>query len=238
MIISKRSKKMKKWISMCLVAVLCFTLTPVVFADSFSLRSGIHFGDTIDDVKKKENDLVFQEQSDYTSEVVLEYSGKIAGSEGKAKFYFGDDTKTLLTDVLYEFEISDKSSATALSQKIYDSCIRQYGDPTYEDGLFDLYGKAISSSYFVAAVGQEMGVLKISQDSNYEWVFLDDYDEYVTIDLVLFYKESTSSYYNSGYVIAISYHTFSDEELQGVYDNIQDEINKAQQERDDADNAF
>lgn len=209
---------MKKIMILLLVTMLFFTCQHV-FAEDFTLRNGIVFGDSFEKVKEKET-LSFSSEEDDKSE--LEYKGKIAGIDGRVIYYFDEETGKL-TDMIYKFDSeTSKDPIDSDYSKLYSSLVRKYGTPLSNTGgsLHLITGKAIESG------AGYIGLYKylLSGDGDYrdydEWIVETD-EGSVKIDLFSFYVRSKNyDYYFYNY---LSYHYFSSDELINALQEKQDE---------------
>jgi hypothetical protein len=198
---------MKRLVSVLVSLVLmvsCFS--SALAAEDFTLRSGIKFGDTLEEVLDKEKTLTREGEDGGT------FKGKIAGySDAKCIFSFDDDGK--LIDMRYTFKrnISSRDEMNSVYQKLYDGLKRQYGNPLGNTGgtTHLITGSAIA--VMTAIVGMISYLNGYSGDyADYdEWVIgCDDY--HVKIDIISFYTKSKD--YTYVYYVELSYHCFTDEE--------------------------
>ena len=133
---------MKKIVSLFLVAIIITSLfAGSVYAEDFTIHSGVVFGDTKEDVKAKE-----KLSLEYETATSLVYSGKVAGyDEAKIEYQFYEaDGK--LYDALYKFKyLSNSTSNTARKQReeLEKLLKSKYGEPINKnDGLYySLWGK-------------------------------------------------------------------------------------------------
>lgn len=209
---------MKKLISLCLIMVLCLTLCPFAYADSFTLRNGIQFGDTIDDVKQKEKDLTLEKEDESSDSFTLKYTGEIAGMDGTATFYFDKDEKKL-TDLKYSIETDNLSEMFDIQRKIKDSCIRQYGDPVVldeDETTFPIKGKAIDYAAYAVYMNRQLGEKSYIWDYD-EWVVFGEDGNNTKIESVSYYD--TSNFLGTEYThcyVDVSYSFFTQDELDAI----------------------
>ena len=90
---------MRNFCSLVLVFILLF-VSYTAFAEEFTLRNGIVFGDTLEAVKQKETLTIQSDSEDKTNNVW--FDGTIAGMDGSVRFDFNEDSGKL-TDMLYSF---------------------------------------------------------------------------------------------------------------------------------------
>ena len=233
---------MKKTISiiLCMAIACSFLLCSTASAakdEPFTLRNGIQFGDTIEEVKEKEKELTLDGDVIESADVfTLEYKGTIAGAEGEATFYFDKENKTL-TDLQYEFTSSDSKEIAQIYNKIKDSCNRKYGDALSldEGNVFTITGKAIEYAVFSTYLNSQMGNDSDIVDYG-EWVVYGEDGNNVKIENVVYYNISNfaGSSYPHYYVVA-SYHYFTQEELDSI---LNEKVSSAIAEMNEADSAF
>ena len=163
---------------LCMILLLCST----ALADDFTLRSDIHFGDTMEAILQKETTLT------RTSETSNSFSGTIAGYSGSTcDFAFDDEGK--LISMTYEFDCTSRESTNSHYKTLYDSLVRKYGSPlgNTNGSCHLITGPAMSNmAVWVYLFGTFNGWSADYYDYD-EWsVDCDDY--HVKIDLVSFYE--------------------------------------------------
>ena len=192
-------------------------------ADSdFTLRSGIMFGDTMEDILKKETKL------ERTGEDSNEFKGTVAGySDVTCTFAFDDDEKLKSMEYGFSNACTSRDTMNDVYKKLYDSLYRQYGKPLGNTGgsCHLITGPAITSMslwvYLVGALPDNDG-----DYSDYdEWV-LDVEDYHVKIDIISYYYRNSD--YDYSYFVNLSYLKYTDED----YDNAVDEKRNEQSEVD------
>lgn len=202
---------MKRLVSVLVSLVLmvsCFS--SALAAEDFTLRSGIKFGDTLEDILAKEKTLTRDsDDDDYEGKKSYRFEGKIAGySDADCKFSFDDDGK--LIDMEYLFDSDTRDEMSDVYKKLYDSLKRQYGTPLGNTGgsLYSFTGSTFDSLFAALVVGQYSG-WKVDYVDYDEWVV--DCDGYhVKIDMVSYY---TIAEYLKSYKVVLSYHYFTNEEF-------------------------
>ena len=115
---------MKRLLGMLLcICILLAGQHAAMAAEQFKLRSGIKFGDTIDEIVEEETTLTREDDDSHT------FRGKIAGYDDAACiFSFDDDEK--LEDMQYYFDSSVCYSHDRMADiytKLYQSLVRKYG---------------------------------------------------------------------------------------------------------------
>lgn len=203
------------------VTILLVFLNNIAFAEEFELRNGIHFGDSLDTIVKKETTLT---RSDDTSS---SFVGRIAGfDDSTCDFDVGENDK--LISMNYKFDCYSKDDTTNKYKTLYDSLVRKYGNPEGNTGgNCDLItGPAISSmALWVYLFGELDGWSADYYDYD-EWI-VDLADYHVKIDLVSYYYRNSDFEYT--YSINLSYLKFTDEDYQK-------EIDKKTNEQKEVDN--
>ena len=191
---------------LCMILLLCST----ALADDFTLRSDIHFGDTMETILQKETTLT------RTSETSNSFSGTIAGYSGSTcDFAFDDEGK--LTSMTYEFDCTSRESTNSHYKTLYDSLVRKYGSPlgNTNGSCHLITGPAMSNmAVWVYLFGTFNGWSADYYDYD-EWtVDCDDY--HVKIDLVSFYYRNSD--YEYTYEVNLSYKQYTDAEYQAALD--------------------
>lgn len=191
---------------LCMILLLCST----ALADDFTLRSDIHFGDTMETILQKETTLT------RTSETSNSFSGTIAGYSGSTcGFAFDDEGK--LISMTYEFDCTSRESTNSHYKTLYDSLVRKYGSPlgNTNGSCHLITGPAMSNmAVWVYLFGTFNGWSADYYDYD-EWtVDCDDY--HVKIDLVSFYYRNSD--YEYTYEVNLSYKQYTDAEYQAALD--------------------
>lgn len=210
-------KVMKKRIisSIIIVGVLFSFIHVVSFADSFSLRNGIMFGDSYETVKSKET-MPFNEADDSVLDSgirqVFTGKGKVAGlDDGQIMFRFTPDNK--LYEMKYDYTfISSKETIEYDYETIYNGLVRKYGEPlNYSDGNISLIT--------TIAIDGALGVVGMFNSINAAADYID-YDEWIVelgdgnnikIEIISYY---TGSIDNRKYSLNVGYKMFTDEEME------------------------
>ena len=205
-------KNIIRLVSMLLV--LC-CVTSAFAEEEFTLRSGIKFGDTIEDILEKETTLT-REGDDSNR-----FKGTIAGfKDSQALFSFNDDGK--LEDMCYIFDQfgNDYKSSSDVSDvyaTLYKSVVRKYGSPLGNTGgsVELITGCAVDR---MALVVYLFGGFDGS-DSDYldydEWI-VDCTGGHVKIDLISFYYRDSN--YKYLFEVDLSYHFYTDAEYEKAVD--------------------
>lgn len=110
----------------------------------FEIRSGIHFGDSIDEVKNKEQTLKFDRLEDSNNSLLF-YGGLDNIEHATAIFFF--DKNNVLNDFYYRFwNISEDPIVNEKIYKtVYNNCVKQFGE-SISNGKKYPVGKAVEIS--------------------------------------------------------------------------------------------
>ncbi len=201
-------KNIIRLISMLLI--LC-CVTSAFAEEEFTLRSGIKFGDTLEEIVKKETSLK-QKEKDRNW-----FKGTIAGNkDSEAGFFFDDSGK--LTDMVYVFDQfgKDYKSSEDVSNvyaTLYRSIENKYGSPIGNTGgsLELITGKAISRSAFYIALSKSFDGCDGDYIDYDEWT-VDCSGGHVKIDLMSFYYRNQK--YEYTFEVDLSYHFYTDAEYE------------------------
>ena len=167
----------------CVAIVFCaffHSLAYAVIDSQFPLRSGIHFGDTVEEVKEKEQGLKLKEEKNST----LKYRGLIAGYDGDATFYFDKDEK--LTDLTDHYLFFDADEVAKIYVDIKNLCSEEHGAPlTEEKKPFKIMGKTLELAVLTVTLSRE-AEMKSDIVTYDEWVVFTD-EGMIKIEEVLYY---------------------------------------------------
>lgn len=206
-------------------------------AESFMLRNGITFGDTMEDVLEKETfeiDTIDEENdneeaTDPDAEPV-EYPYSITTVENtlagipESYIYYKFDANKTLKEVDYHFRSSSyKDTIDNDYDKVNEGLIRKYGTPLgYTNGdCYIFTGSAIEGAAIIAYLFEMLDGYGDLRDYD-EWdVEYDDY--HVKIEQVEYYYGS--SYSEIDYCHRMSYTYFTDEDLNAEMDSKKDSQN-------------
>lgn len=207
---------MKRNISCLIIIGMLFSFVHVIsFADSFSLRNNIMFGDSYETVKSKETQPLNKDDDsvlDTGVRQVFTEKGKVAGLDGcTIMFRFTPDDK--LCEMKYDYSfINSKETIEYNYETIYDGLVRKYGNPlNFENGKISL----ITTLAFDGALGI-IGLFKsIDVDADYldydEWIVDLDDGNHVKIEMISFYTGDLS---NRSYNLNVGYKLFSDKDME------------------------
>ena len=222
---------MKRFISIILFIAISLSIITAT-AEGFTLRNGITFGDSMEDVKGKETIEIAEideelgekdADKDYPYSITTK-KDTVAGISGSIiKYRFDKDKK--LREVKYEFASSTSKEVIDNNyESVNSGLVRKYGSPLgYSNGKsFIVTGSAIDGAVLGYELMKLMGGIGDMRDYD-EWVvYLDDYN--VKIEQVCYYYGS--SYSDMHYSHDVSYTYFTDDMLKEEQD--------AKQERQDA----
>lgn len=208
---------MKKVISF--VLILLFIIPSTCFAETFSIRNGIVYGDTIMDVESKEA-LGIDER---TSTTLTTKTGTIASIDNSFIVYsFNSDGK--LYDILMDFGVHIGKTEQAISayNTVYEALMNKYGNPSTisNDAWYVIYGSAVEKYASNQSFLNSLGLTPSLQDKA-QWILRYD-DINVKIDLIRYAPNGVSSRSVSSDVI-VSYRFFTDEEEQAAIDALNSE---------------
>ena len=172
-------------------------------AKPFELRSGIHFGDTIDEVKEKETSLRYVGEDSNNKYVY--FVGNIAGFDDSTAYFFYDNNNRV-EEVAYAFSsVWEPDTIKRAYETIYNSCVRQYGEPLSRGTEYPVAGREVSRAYNgiekAISSGGKGELLGYSQ-----WVVLGDDGNNTKIDLV--HYMATTMVGTPAYYVYVNYTPF------------------------------
>lgn len=207
---------MKKLFAILLACSMLLGGAPALAEESgFTLRNGVKFGDTVDEVKAKETFEVDTTQGDEYNLYMAK--GTVAGISDTEIWYRFDEMTGLLYDVRWSLPsyYSADSSDNDYS-KLYKAFVSKYGDPLgYSNGsCYIITGSAIEAAATIGYLYKELldGVGDIRDYA--EWDVKVGNGEHVKIELVQYYYGT--SYSDMQYYINVGYSDFTDEELENA----------------------
>ncbi len=210
-------------IALALFFAMLLSCFGCAFADEdnggFTLRNGIMFGDTIDDILAKETTLKSAySYSDSYDDNYATFWGTICGYE-RSKCVFSFDENNMLYDMLYIFEmydtqnswgIKDSSESDAIYETIYNGLKRKYGEPLYSNGNNPCH--IIVGSAFDSFAPTIDSIDNREFENYFEWI-VDANSYYVKIDFTLGISY-LSSRDDARYMVLLSYHKFTDSDYE------------------------
>lgn len=191
-----------------ILAVMLLSLVGTGFAEEdFSLRNGMHFGDTMDTIKGLET-LELSSESDTT---LFFGRGMIAGLDNsQVRYHFNEDG--YLDDMRYDFpNKNSRDSIRTDYDSINSGLSRNYGTPLGNTGgsLYLITGSAIDSCATSVVLYQLMSGTGDIIDYD-EWV-IDKGNYSIKIDHIMWYIRDKN--YDYTYHHSLSYHYFTNEDL-------------------------
>ena len=214
---------MKRFISALLALILCLCVSGYSIADDeFTLRNGIKFGDTMDDILVKETTL------ERTSETSNEFKGKIAGYNNASCVFGFADEKLISMNYGFSQSCTSRDTTNDIYKNLYQSLNRQYGKPLGNTGgtVHLITGPAMTGMGLIVYLFGSLEKYTADILDYDEWiVYLDDYC--VKIDLTSYYYRDSSYQYN--YYVNLSYLKFTDED-------VSEALQHKQEQQDEVDN--
>ncbi len=207
-------KRLKRLLCV-LLALSCMSFA--LADDDFTLRSGIKFGDTMDDILAKETTLVRKTEDSRT------FTGKVAGYDDVGCiFSFDDDGK--LIDMFYTFinVCTSKDTTNDIYKKLYQSLVRQYGTPlgNTNGSCHLITGKAMERMVLCVYLVSSMNGCTGNYMDYDEWIVEAD-GYHVKIDLISYYGRDAT--YKYQYFLDLSYHYFTDADVEEARNEKQSE---------------
>lgn len=200
---------MKKVVATVLCIVVMLSQVIPASAEAFTLRNGILFGDTMEEILEKESSLV--RDSDDSNW----FTGKVAGRDNtKVGFAFDDDEK--LESMVYGFQdFSSKDSMNEHYQTLYQSLVRQYGKPIGNTGgrVELISGPAFERMALIVYFLGELDGCSGAYNDYDEWT-LDTDGGHVKIDLISYYFRNAQ--YDYTYYVDLSYYFYTDEDYENA----------------------
>lgn len=203
---------MKKLVSLLLVSMMVL-LTASATAEEFSLRNGIQFGETMEDVLAKETFEIdeiddgsdAEDETDTESEYpyfIRTVEGTVAGISDSYILYKFDAEKTLREVIYYYKSRSDRDSSDSDYKSLYNGLVRKYGAALgYSNGsCYIVMGSAIVDAASIAYLYEELGRYGDLRDYD-EWS-IDSGEYHVKIELAQYY--TGISYSNLEYKVRMS----------------------------------
>lgn len=223
---------MKRLLCVFFVLMILLSACPWAYADDeFTLRDGILFGDTIEDIDSKisslkkvssckQYDYLYCEETwkkqafkKYPDNATW-YNGTILGWPNMDCGFFFQDDKLVGMDYSFPFTSYSSDAAVACYKDIRDSLIKKYGDALNisEGYSFILTGPAFERKNRISYLSAWEYSSKVEEIDSKEW-FIEKDSFYVKIDLVI-YTYSKKSVYDI--FIDLSYQMFTPEEYEAA----------------------
>lgn len=188
--------------------------------DTFTLRKGVQFGDTMEQVRAKET-LAWNED-DCSDTLLATEDGTVAGiSDVRIEYYFDENGK--LEEV--EWWLPERSYADSSDSdysKLYKALAQKYGSPLgYTGGsCYIITGKALEGIALSCYLSEWTDMYGDLRDYD-EWVWDFGQGEHVKIEIAQ--GCGGSSILDADYHIFVGYKYFTDADLQEAQDEKQQE---------------
>lgn len=197
------------------VMLLAMLALPAMAEEGFTLRNGVQFGDTMEQVKAKET-LEWNLASCDDNSLQTE-EGTVAGISGVTITYqFDEDGK--LEEVYWElpYRTSANSSDSDYS-KIYKALAEKYGSPLgyTNDACYIITGWALTFTPLLCYAYEGLEMYADMRDYD-EWDHTFGKDDHVKIEIAQY--ACGSSILEADYGIYVSYKYFTDADLQDALD--------------------
>ena len=217
---------MKKVITVCLCLILALSVLSVACAEDFTIHAGTMFGDTLEEVKAKENLEIYDDYVENQFGRKITYIGDVAGYSNTLVIYEFDDNGKVY-DVRYSIDIltNDANQVMANYKALESALTKKYGEPLSNDDEdnYIIIGKQIE----IIQKGNETKKIYGFPEDKYEyksWVYpCEDYS--VKIELIKSIGQDSTGPQNACY---ISYHYYTDEDYEKAkeaYKKIEIKIN-------------
>lgn len=226
---------MKKFTTLLITLMVLFSFCYSANAEEFTLRNGIAFGDSMEDVKSKETiaiDTIDDEFGENDAESDHPYSittkeDTVAGISGSQIFYHFDKDKKLCEVVYFFASSSNKDIIDSNYETINSGLVRKYGSPLGNSNgkSHIITSSAINDAVLIYEIMKMVGGVGDMRDYD-EWIVrCDNYN--VKIDQVCYY--AGSSYSDINYMHCLGYKYFTDEMLK-------DKQNEKKEQQETVDN--
>lgn len=204
---------MKKWLAL-LMACMMLMGCACASAEEFSLRNGVMFGETMEQVKAKEtlavNDELGDEHNLYT------VKGTVAGISNVNLWYRFDETTGELYDVRWELpNVTSADTNDSNYDKLYDAMVKKYGKPLgFSDGnCYIITGSALSGAVTLTMLYSELFDNGVGDLLGYaEWDIDVGNGNHVKLEIAKYYYGT--SYSTREYSINVGYSCFTDADLE------------------------
>ncbi len=209
-----------------MLLVICVTST--VFADAFTIHSGVVFGMSRDEVQKIESTAGFSTETDddplfrEDGIVELEIQGNIAGvSDARIEYLFKEDKLT--EAVYYLFSKYDNGNYdTFLS-----SMKNKYGEPNANEIWVAALDSSLMTGRMVATISNSMLGTSIISSKSSVWLLEQEDGSYVSIDLLNINNSNGRS------LVYITYASFTKDEVNSILQGVVDGAQEYQQQLND-----
>jgi len=212
---------MKRLLAILLVLLLGLSAVSACAEETFTLRNGIQFGDSIAEVRAKET-IPFKEDECDDTKLWTKKEGTVAGfSNVQIAYFFDEEGK--LEEVKWQLPSrSTTDSSDADYEKLYKAFVSKYGSALgyTNDKCHIITTTAMDGGVMMAYLYDMLDGYGDVRDYD-EWVHEYGSDHNVKIDMCQFYYGT--SYSSLSYNIWIGYKYFSDADLKEAQQEKQNE---------------
>lgn len=211
---------MRKVVALVMVLIVSLSVTSA-WAEGFSLRNGISFGDTMEEVRSKEELNIKETDNELKADEEYPYSlttqnGTVAGVANSYIVYNFDKNKQLREVIYWLKESSSSANIDAEYSSVNAGLVRKYGEPLEnKDGRTHVVvGSAIDLANYSVRLLNAFGGYAGIRDYD-EWVvFENGYN--VKIEQVEYYGGQSRS--NVYYQQVLSYTYFTESDVENIID--------------------
>jgi len=204
---------MKRLLAIVLTCALLLGCMPALAAEEFTLRNGVKFGDTMDEVRAKET-LAFKAYEEGATSLSTE-KGVVAGISDVSITYFFDDNNQL-EEVRWNLpsrtyvDSSDSDYAA-----LYKAFASKYGTPLgYDNGsCYIITGSALEGAVTIYSLYELLDGIGDMRDYD-EWDVTYGDDDHVKIEIAQYYWGT--SYSDRKFSINVGYKHFTDADLEAA----------------------
>lgn len=213
---------MVKRLVSCLLAMVMAAMMVLTASaeDDFTLRNGVQFGDTMDQVRAKET--LGWDTTQCTDTTLWTMKGTVAGIGDVQIAYFFDENGKL-TEVKWELPSRDYADSSDLDyEKLYKAFVQKYGSTLgYTGGdCYIITGKALEGAATMYLLYDMFDMYGDMRDYA-EWDHEFGEDDHVKIEIAQFV--CGESYLEAQYFIFVGYKYFTDADLQNAMNEKQEE---------------
>ncbi len=201
---------MSKRLFCLLLTVMLIVLSLPSLAEDFTLRNGIQFGETMEQVKAKETLGVNANNADETH--FETQKGTVAGFDDVSIIYTFDEDNQL-NEVIWCLSITTSKDTTDIEyEKLENALKNKYGTPLgYSGGdCYIITGKALTGA--ISFIGLYKLLDGVGDYCKYaEWDYEYTEGNHVKIEIIQYYFGE--NYSKRNYQVRVGYKYFSDEDL-------------------------
>ena len=210
---------------LCALLMVALVLSGLACAEEFALRNGVHFGDTVEQIKQKE---VMPPVPGGDSGFYIDFYGEIAGFPKAVVRYFYDEGQ--FSHMLYIFspdrgawkphqflgeaaEYMSHDAMLELYNRIKDSMIRQYGPPVNQGNKAEFPVNGMISSIMLNSYDTEPSKSDLKYLAYDEWV-VDGDTANAKIEMMYTYVKGSTTKNRDSYSLRVSYDPFTAADLE------------------------